>query len=469
MGRRTTGRGTTGRRWGRTDRRTFLRIAGSGAVATALAGCSDGAEPTDSDADSSGNGTDDDESADDETPAGGAALKIGHLAPREVPMGVGSQRSAEVAVAELNEEGGVLDSRVTLVSEGTERDPARALAAAERLVHEAEVDVIVGANTAEVAYGIVDIVAENDVPYLLTGTESTLILEETVGEEYDRYRNVFRTGPINVHFKSEVMGDYAAFLADTHGWSRFAHISEAAPWTIPLHDQFADEIEARGLDVVYEGTVARNTDDYAPMFDDIEAEAPDALFQFANTAGQGQLLRSWATNRYSFALEGIHYASMVPEYWELTDGACRYVTTGQTGGGGLVELTDRTLDFVEAYGESSDDTSPSKPMETGFSTYDAIHFYARAVTDAGTLDYRTDLDAIVDAMLSLEYEGAAGEISLYGESEAYPHDVRPMRDGTGQITNYPVLQWRQHETGGGRECVFPRRHATASHVTPPWL
>ncbi len=120
MGRGPTERRSTGRRRSRTDRRTFLRIAGSGAIATAIAGCSDTAEPTASDTDSSGNETDDGEPSDDT-----GVVKIGHLAPLELPIGLGSQRSADVAVAELNENGGVLDSRVrlVLVRRGRRPDP----------------------------------------------------------------------------------------------------------------------------------------------------------------------------------------------------------------------------------------------------------------------------------------------------------------------------------------------------------
>lgn len=464
MVRGATGRESMGGDRARADRRTVLRIVGSGAVATALAGCSDGAEPTDADADSSGNGTETDDADADET----GALKIGHLAPLELPIGLESQRSAEVAVAELNENGGVFDSRVRLVSEATHSDPAAAADAADRLVSEDGVDVLVGSSGTEVARGIVDSVAENDVPCLLTGTGSTAILEDTVGEAYDQYRNVFRTGPINGDLKAELMGDYAAFLADTHGWTDFAHLSEEVPWTVPFRDRFADEIESRGLELVYEATVSSETNDYTPILNDIEDEAADALFRFADLAVHLQL--AWLTDRYPFSIEGIHRTAMDPEFWERTEGACSYETSGLTGGGGIVELTDRTLEFVEAYEDAVGDEPPGKPLEAGVSTYDAIHFYARAVADAGTLDYRTELDAIVDAMLSLEHAGAAGEISLYGEDEAYPHDVRPVRNGDGRIANYPVIQWQSARGDGGRqECVFPRKHATASHRVAPWL
>ncbi len=219
---------------------------------------------------------------------------------------------------------------------------------------------------------------------------------------------------------------------------------------------------------MYEETVSRSVSNDRPIFDDIETEAADALFRFVDSAGKLQM--QWITNLYPFSIEGIHYASMLPDFWELTRGARSYETTGHVGGGGIVDLTDQTLEFVDAYEDAAGDEAPGKPLETGVSTYDAIHCYAQAVTDAGTLDYRTDLDAIVDAMLGLEYVGAAGEVSLYGEDGAYPHDVRPVRNGDGRITNYPVIQWVPDGSGGGRqECVFPREHATAIHRVPPWL
>jgi len=129
---------------------------------------------------------------------------------------------------------------------------------------------------------------------------------------------------------------------------------------------------------------------------------------------------------------------MNPEFWGQTEGICQYETTAQSGGGGVTDITDKTMDFVETYqDEYGDDGAPTKPMYMGFNTYDAIHFYSEVAEEAGTINYNDDLDDIVEAMHSVEYTGAAAEISLYGEDSDYPNDAKETRTD-GKISNYPV-------------------------------
>jgi len=60
-------------------------------------------------------------------------------------------------------------------------------------------------------------------------------------------------------------------------------------------------------------------------------------------------------------------------------------------------------------------------------------------------------------MHSVEYTGAAAEISLYGEDSDYPNDAKETRTD-GKISNYPVTQWQPNEDdeGGHQETRLPR-------------
>jgi len=160
---------------------------------------------------------------------------------------------------------------------------------------------------------------------------------------------------------------------------------------------------------------------------------------------------------------------MNPEFWGQTEGICQYETTAQSGGGGVTDITDKTMDFVETYqDEYGDDGAPTKPMYMGFNTYDAIHFYSEVAEEAGTINYNDDLDDIVEAMHSVEYTGAAAEISLYGEDSDYPNDAKETRTD-GKISNYPVTQWQPNEDdeGGHQELVYPAANSSGDHIAPP--
>lgn len=430
------------------DRRTFLGATGTAALTTTLAGCIGGV------------GRDDD------------VFRIGHLAPTQQEMGIGAERGAELAADELDADGGVLDRDVELLSEDTGGDPTDGERVAETLVQEEQVDLLAGTFVSEVTQGILDFVAEIDVPFIVTGSADPDTITENHGEEYDRYRNVFRTGPINSDLQAEGIASYASHLHDEYGWENISILADDAAWTTSFTDVLPDELEADDeLSVVHEDQMSIGTDDFSTFLDDAESADADVVLRFIAHGGAAAFTSTWAQNEYPFALEGISVPGMSPEFWEATEGDCLYETTAQSGAGGVAELTDRTAAFVDDYEDTyADEGPPSKPMYMGFNSYDAIHFYANAVEEAGTIDFESDLDAIVDAMLELEYTGAAGEISLYGPDSEYPHDLQETRTDDGIVSNFPVTQWQPDgDDDGVVEAVFPEPNATASHVAPDWL
>lgn len=109
-------------------RRRFIGAAGAGAVATTLAGCI---------------GSGDDE-----------GVTIGHLAPLENTQGIGSERSAELAAEEINEDGGIRDEDIEVVSANTRSDPSTAQDEASRLINQENVDLLVGTFSSEVSLNI---------------------------------------------------------------------------------------------------------------------------------------------------------------------------------------------------------------------------------------------------------------------------------------------------------------------------
>ncbi len=423
-------------------RRTFLGAAGAGAVTTTLAGCISG---------------DDDD-----------VFRIGHLAPMENTQGAGSDRSAQMAVEELNDDGGILDQEVELITADTRGQASPAQDETSRLINQENVDVIIGTFASEVSLNIMDMIAEEGVPYIVTGSASPAIIERSTGSDYDAHKNIFRSGPINSNFQSEAMGDYADYLNEQHGWDTFAYLADDAAWTEPFTENLPAELEDRGYDVVHEETLSTEIDDFSPVVSDLVEAEPDAVFRFFAHIIGSELLGAWHREELDFGIEGIHVASMTPDFYELSEGAATYETTSQSGAAGTTDITDKTLDFVEDYQAfiEDDDDAPSLPMYMGFNTYDAIHLYTEAVEDAGTADYDSDLDDIVDSMLSMEYTGTAADISFYGEDDEYPHDNVEERDDDGTITNFPVTQWLPE---GDIECVFPEKHRTEDHTAPHWM
>lgn len=420
------------------SRRRTLQATGAG-LAVGLAGCL-------------GIGEDDDD-----------VLTIGHLAPTSLDMGLGSERSAILAVEEINENGGILDQEVELISEDDEGLPGTAQTEAERLVERENISFMVGTFTSESTQGIMDYMGDSDVPFFISGSADPFTLQSTVGEDYDRYKNIFRPAPINSDYQAEFAADYCEFLADEYGWTQVAHIPEEAAWTNPFTELVPGFLEERGLDVVMDIRLSRDTDDFVPVLDDAEAAGAEILLKFfAHIPGPG-MLAAWRENEYPFAQEGINVASMSPQFWDDTDGGAEYETTSENGGGGRGDVTELSIPFAENYqARFEDEGRPTLPMYMGYGTYDAIHLYKDIVERAGTADFENDLDDIVDAALNSEFTGASGVITFHEPDHDYAHDAVAGVD----LLPFPVTQW---QSGGQKECIYPTEFASADHVAAPWL
>ncbi|WP_248515483.1 ABC transporter substrate-binding protein [Salinarchaeum laminariae] len=394
-------------------------------------------------------------------------ITIGHLAPLQNPLGVGSKRTANMAVDQISENGGIMDEEVDVIHADTEGNPGTAESEAERLVIEEEVDVMVGTFVSEVTQAIMDFVAQEGVPLIVTGSAAPSTVTEFIGDDYDQYKNFFRTGPINSNFQAEAMVNYVNHLNELHGWDSFALLADDAAWCQPFVDTLPGALDEEGYDLALNQSLNINIDDFSPVINDVVESDADAVIRFFAHINASPFLVERAQRELTFGIEGIHVTGMHPAYAQLTEGAATYETTSQSGGGGTTDITEETLPFVEAYRERFADSDPpvGHPMYMGFNTYDAINVYKEAVERGGTWDYANDLDGIVEAMLETDHTGVAGQIQLYGQDAEYPHDAMETRDDEGTISNFPITQWQPQ---GALECVYPEQHATAEHMEPTW-
>jgi len=440
-----------------TDRRTVLKAAGAGAAMASLAGCF---------------GLVDDESS--------GSLTVGHIGPEGSPLGVGSNRTAEMAVERVNngtdlDTTGVLDDDVTLVTGDTQSSPSEARSVVEDLINQEDVDVIVGGFSSEVARTVIELTGEFDVPYLSTGPADPRLSTQFVGE--DGYTNYFRVGPLNSELQAEAMGDYCGHLSDLHGWNSLTFYRDNAAWTDVYGNMLPDLLESQGLTIEASDAVTIDGPDLSPLISETRSTGADYILRFfahiQNSASQ--LLGPWHEAQYNFGVEGIHVSGMHPEFDVLTEGVCTYETTSQTGAGGAAPITEFTQPFIQEYREFADGESPAgHPMYMGFGTYDAILLLQDVVNEMGTTELSDNLDDFINEMLSTEpgrIPAVAGSLEFYDEDGEYPHDLIEVRNDSDQITNFPVTQWQSGDgdSPASIECVYPNDYQTADHMQPPWM
>jgi branched-chain amino acid transport system substrate-binding protein len=440
------------------QRRTFLKASGAGVVGSALAGCvsfngggesGDGGDGGGDEGDGNGSGNDSGGSSGNDLPD---TISVGVLAPEpsDNPIGASIANGAQLAVDELNENGGIGGADVEISIKDTKEDPATGRSRYQELTGNEGVDMTTGVFTSEVLLNIMDDIAQRQTLHMTTGA-ATPEASARVAESYDEYKYHFRTGPINATHLGQNMVDFVEAKSGDLGWESVAVLVEDYAWTEPVSAVLDEKLADTGVDVAMSQRYASGTENFGPIYDEVENSGADAAFIAMAHTGTPALVQ-WASQQRPFEFGGIHVPMQLPSYYEATDGAANYGVT-QNSATPQSEVTDETVPFAENFNEEFG----NYPVYTGYISYDAVHQYASVVEEVGSVN----ADDVVSGLEESSYTGTAGTIEYYGEDEQFAHDVVYEE---GKV--WPIfMQWQD----GNQEVIYPDDLATADYQTPSWL
>ena len=428
-------------------RRNFLKAAGAGAAATSLAGCSGGG---------GGNGSGADVPLGDRD-----EVRVGVLAPvpTENPIGASIANGVKLAAQEINGNGGIDGTDVNVIVKDTKEQPQTGRTRYGELVRQENVDVTIGLFTSEVLLALMDDIAGSQVPHMTTGAASPEASAQ-VNENYEKYKYHFRTGPINAHHLGENLVDFMEAKQSEIGWESVAVLVEDYKWTEPVSEVLNNTLADTGVEVVMNRRYPSGTEDFNPIYNEVESSGADAAFTAIAHTGTAAILQ-WAQQQRSFEFGGIHVPMQLPSYYGATKGACAYGVT-QNSATPEAEVTDQTVPFANAYNEEFG----SFPVYTGYISYDAMNQFAEVVAEAGDLGG----DAVVSGLEQSSYTGTVGTVEYYGKDNEFAHDVKYEE---GLV--WPVFQqWQPDDpenpqAGGSQEVIFPNDLQTAEYQSPPWI
>lgn len=435
------------------DRRAFLRFAGTGTGAAMVAGCISGeGTPTATDADADADDTDDGSFSLDGT------ITIGAMGPKDSPYGASILRGAEVAASEINANGGIAGADVEIVQKDTKDDPSVARSAYQELTTGQDVDYTVGIFGSEQLLAIMPEMAQQQTLHLSTGA-ATPEAARKVSQDYDQFKYYFRAGPTNSRFLGRSLMEFAEAKFGDMGWDSIGLLIEDYKWTGPVRDYLDENLGNLGVDVSVQKVVPEGTEDFTPIYDDMEAAGVDGCYTVLAHIGTPSLVQ-WAKQRRSFGYGGIHVAAQLPSYYGLTSGATQYAFS-QTTATPTSEVTPKTVPFAEAYHEQFD----KYPVYDGYITYDAVRMIRAAIETAESTDGDDLVPVIEDVNQGgIDFVGAAGNPSFYGKDHEFTHDLR-YTDQTDGL----YFQWQDAGDGGSQQVVYPDELATSEYQAPPWL
>jgi branched-chain amino acid transport system substrate-binding protein len=330
--------------------------------------------------------------------AGEEVIKIGVLAPLtgDIPkVGESTKNAAEMAVAEINEAGGLevagTTYQVEIVLEDNEAKAESSVAAATKLITQDNVLALIGPQSSKQAVPTGQVANDRETPMISPWSTNP----DTTRDRPWVFRVAFLDpfqGPVVSSFaQSELGATTAAVLYDV-----------ASDYPKGLAENFRDAFEAQGGTITAFESFSTGDSDFSAQLTKIAQTNPDVIFtpQYYNEVPlivqQARELGitvpilgsdSWGTpdllDLCGDDCEGLffstHYAPDI-----ATDVAQTFITN-----------------YEELYGEKPDDVAAL--------TYDAFQMMFKAIQDAGALDKQQ----IRDALAAIDrFEGVTGIMSF---------------------------------------------------------
>ena len=338
-------------------------------------------------------------------------VKVGVIASLTGPasnVGTNMWQSAQVAADKINADGGVTlkdgsKAQLKLIVGDDESTATGGNKAATKLITDDKVDILVGGYSSAVTSAYEQVIADNKIPFVVTGASSPIITHRTDGIDTSY---VFHHCPT-----TDTYGEYTTMFIDQvvrPAVNKKLGAAESRPFRLAL--LYQDTGFGKGVQTAVNNTIINKKlniqlvsqqsykmgdTDFRTQLTAIKAANPDALYlgAFPNEGAPAitQARRDIGLNTIFLNVEN-------------NDNAQFYKDLGQYGEGAIIEsrfspytapagaVTDAQGGFKQAYFTKFG----TYPDMMGASTYDGIYIAAKAVSNAGTTDKAAVKQALVD-------------------------------------------------------------------------
>jgi len=346
----------------------------------------------------------------------GADFVVGLLVPINGSAGIWGPSSiacAQLAQAEINAEGGLLERRLRLCVIDSSDEATEVGSVTAHLMNTGAIDAIVGMHTSQVRERVLKEVARQ-IPYVYTplyeGGERTpgvFALGETPGQQLR---------PAIEHLTTRYRARRWMFVGNDYVWPRVSHLRAAR------------YVAEQGGEVVADRYLPFNVDDFTELLDEITKLKPHAIL--LSLVGQDAVQFNRAFGRCGLSRDMFRLSCAIEENGLLAIGAEN--TDGLFVSSGYFASLDNdaNMAFKERYHNHFGHRAPTLNA-LGQSTYEGVHFMAALARRAADEDARL----LGDLAAPLAFRSVRG-ISYFGNDRC----VHPtyLAEAGGHLFQRPV-------------------------------
>jgi branched-chain amino acid transport system substrate-binding protein len=375
----------------------------------------------------------------------GVPTSLGFVEGRE------GMKSAQLAVEEINGEGGVAvgPAKMLLKLESLDiRDASpgvpvpEALLGLEKIILEKKpAALLIGPFRSEALMASMDIISKYKIPMLGTIAMSPAS-EEKIKKEPQKYKYIFRVC-LNADFLVKYLAGSMDLINKEFGFNRVFIMHQDVAWARATIDSIKREyFEKAGWDIVAQLSYPTGSTDFSSALIKARARKAQVILPIFDMPQSGILVKQWNSMKVKSILAGFISPLAGPKAWNTFDqnisGAinCNY----EMGSAISSEKMPLSVAFEKAYRKRWGET-----LEAGHGpapSYESVYILAEAIERAGTLD----ADALVEELEKTDRVGVMGRIK-FDEGHQAIYDMDPESSAVGA-----VFQWN---SDGTRSIVFP--------------
>ena len=321
-------------------------------------------------------------------------IKIGGLAPLTGSLaiyGVTTTNGANLAIDEINKNGGILGKKVEYITLDTKGDSTEAVMAYNKLIDRG-VSAIIGEITSKPSLAVAEIAAQDNMP-MITPTGTQVDITEA-GPSIFRvcFTNPYQGKVLAILAKERLNADTAAIM-----------INNSSDYSDGIAKAFIEQADILGIKITTKEGYADGDKDFRAQLTKIAAEQPDVLLvpeyyeQASLIATQAREVGVKAVFIGSDGWDGITKTLDSSSYNAIENS---YFTNHFS----MQDTAPKIQNFLKSY----KDTYNEDPSAFSALGYDAVYMVKKAVENAGS----TDKEAVVDALKNIEYDGITGYLTF---------------------------------------------------------
>jgi branched-chain amino acid transport system substrate-binding protein len=315
-------------------------------------------------------------------PAGAQeTIKVGLVAAlsgQSAKSGEAIMRGLEVAIDEINAQGGVLSKKIELIRRDDESNPAKGVVAARELVQKEKVVAFFGGIDTPVSLAIVPFANQAKVPFIGVWAAGTAITRNGGAENY-----VFRVSAVD-ELVDQAMIDHAI---KTYNTTKPGLMLINNPWGESNETGLKTAAAAQKLTVTGAEKFGNDDVDMVPQLTRLKDAGADTVFLVANVQPAAQVVKSLVRMNWNVPVVS-HWGPAGGRFTELGGPAAEKVQMVQTYSfsGKLSDKGQKVLAELKAKYPQITTVADVTPAVGIANAYDAMHLLALAIAKAGATD-----------------------------------------------------------------------------------